>query len=170
MAGLTTWPHRLPFQCTIRALPVRAGFRTAHAFVLDVAPTAVNTPSPTGLGNGARFHAVPFQCKISGLSKPPTAHAFAADVAATPNSSPSAGPGIGTRRTAAPARRTMRFLGTPPCTSTPAWPTAHPPPGNVATAFNPPRDGSAGLLTVLQAVPFQRARIGLSLSVLSLEV
>src|SRR6266705_2445974 len=120
MAGLTTWPHRLPFQCTIRALPgCRAGFRTAHAFVLDVAATAVNTPSPTGLGNGARFHAVPFQCKISGLSSPPTAHA---------------------------------------------------PPGNVATAFNPPRDGSAGLLTVLQAVPFQWARMGLSLSVLSLEV
>src|SRR6266700_3761668 len=126
MAGLTTWPHRLPFQCTIRALPgCRAGFRTAHA--------------------------------------------FAADVAATPNSSPSAGL-IGIRRAVVPARRTMRFLGSPPCTSTPAWPTAHPPPGNVATAFNPPRDGSAGLLTVLQAVPFQWARIGLSLSALSLEV
>src|SRR5215467_12959023 len=117
MAGLTTWPHRLPFQRTIRALPgCRAGFRTAHAFVLDVAATAVNTPSPTELGNRARFHAVPFQRKISGLSKPvkPTAHAFAADVAATPNSSPSAGPGTGTRRTAVPARRTMRSLGTPP--------------------------------------------------------
>src|SRR6266571_4165114 len=126
MAGLTTWPHRLPFQCTIRALPVRAGFRTAHAFVLDVAATA--------------------------------------------NSSPSAGPGIGTRRAAVPARRTMRFLGSPPCTSTPDWPTAHPPPVNVATAFKPPRAGSAGLLTVLQILPFQCARIGLSLSALSLEV
>src|SRR6266700_6106998 len=169
MAGLTTWPHRLPFQCTLRALPVRAGFRTAHAFVLDVAATAVNTPSPTGLGNGARFHTVPFQCKISGLSSPPTAHAFAADVAATPNSSPSAGL-IGIRRAVVPARRTMRFLGSPPCTSTPDWPTAHPPPGNVATAFKPPRAGSAGLLTVLQILPFQCARIGLSLSALSLEV
>ena len=64
----------------------------------------------------------------------------------------------------------MRFLGTPPCTRTPDWPTAHPPPGNAATAFKPPRAGSAGLLTVLQILPFQCARIGLSLSALSLEV
>src|SRR6266704_5346986 len=166
MSGLTTWPHRLPFQCTIRGLPML----TAQAFVRDVAATPRNTPTRRELGNGACFHTVPFQCKISGLSSsPPTAHAFAADVAATPNSSPSAGL-IGIRRAVVPARRTMRFLGSPPCTSTPAWPTAHPPPVNVATAFNPPRAGSAGLLTVLQPVPFQWARMGLSLSVLSLEV
>src|SRR5215472_82182 len=157
MAGLTTWPHRLPFQCTIRALPgCRAGFITAHAFVLDVAATAVKTPRPTGLGNGARFHAVPFQCKISGRSGPtPTAHAFPADVAATPNSVPSAGPGTGTRRAVVPVSRTRSCVGTPPCTRTPACPTAHPPPGNVVTAFKAPRDGSAGLLTVLQTVPLQ---------------
>ena len=59
----------------------RVVLRGRHLLFFDVAATAVNTPSPTGLGNGARFHAVPFQCKISGLSKPPTAHAFAADVA-----------------------------------------------------------------------------------------
>jgi hypothetical protein len=152
MSGLATWLHRRPFQCTIRGLPAPWLAVTAQAFVLDVAATAVNTPDRRERGNGARFHAVPFQCKISGLSEAPTAHAFAPDVAATPNSLPSAGAGVGTRRAVMPVRRTMRSLGTLRAEH-PGL--RRPTPGNAATAFKEPRDGSAGLLTVLQAAPFQ---------------
>src|SRR5215467_11191590 len=171
ICGVTTWPQRRPFQCAIRgSLPA---FMTAHAFVLDVAATPVNAPSPTVAGSGAIFHALPFQCKISGVSRPPenrrekkpTAHAFDADVAVTAHSVPSAGPGTCTRRALVPVIRTSRCLGTPPCPSTPAWPTAHAPPGKVAAPNKAPREGRAVLLTVFQAVPFQWARIGRSFSV-----
>ena len=172
ICGVTTWAQRRPFQCTIReALPHVWEFMTAHAFVLDVAATAVNAPRPSVAGSGELFHAVPFQCTIIGVSRlnapvvSPTAHASAAEVAATPTSLPSAGPGTFTRRAVVPVRRTRRCLGMPPCASTPAWPTAHAPPRKVATPDKAPRDGSAGLLTVLQAVPFQCATIGRSRSV-----
>jgi hypothetical protein len=178
--GLGTRFHALPFQCRMTVLlepveptaqallaEVAATPSSLSAFDLEVAATPVKAPCPTVLGSGETFHAVPFQRKISGVSAPglvvtPTAHAFVAEVAATPASVPSAGPGTGTRRAVVPFRRTRRCLGTPPCTSTPAWPTAHAPPRNVATPYKAPREGSAVLLTVFQAVPFQCARIGRS--------
>jgi hypothetical protein len=162
--GLRTFVHFLPFHRSIRAW--------AWLVALKVSPTAqalraesAATPDKLlcdGLGLGTRFHALPFQCRISVLTPEwvlmlPTAQASLAEVAATLSRRLPAGPGLGTLVQALPFHRSIRARE-------PLTPTVQALRAEIAATLLSLLPAAPGLGTRFQAVPFQ-----CTISVLGLE-
>jgi hypothetical protein len=113
--GLRTFVQVLPFHRSIRAWPWLVALKvspTAQALRAESAAT-LDRLLWSGLGLGTRFHALPFQCRISVLTPDPvltlpTAQASLAEIAATPSRRLPAGLGLGSCFQALPFHRSIR--------------------------------------------------------------